>query len=104
MLNEKNLPRVITPRPYPSRRATLLGMASFKDADLQSITDAFQNPNLLIKYTVMLESCSKRRMLVAGTVVTHLELAEWCDWKGYTLFSLDKSPELARSHERTELG
>lgn len=55
-----------------------------------------------IKYTVTLTT--KGGMMVDGVVITHLELQDWCDMKGYDLFSCDAPPELAKANERTEIG
>lgn len=89
----------ILPR-YPNRRETLLGLEA---ATAKTISDAVLNPCFPIKYACTL-SRKDSGMLVIGTIITHLELSDWCEMKGYDLVSLDQSPDLALSHERTELG
>ena len=54
-----------------------------------------------IKYTCLLTTASG--MMFQGSVVTHLELDLWADWKGYQVFDLEKA-ELALPHERTSIG
>jgi hypothetical protein len=57
--------------------------------------------HLPYKYQVIL-STVKGAMLISGTVVSHLEIKEWCDWKGYHLFSLEKPRVYALPDERTQ--
>lgn len=93
---------------YPSRIKTLMGFA-LPEKVLESLrkeSDAALSLIFPIKYPVTLEkinTSSKMHLLEMGHVVTHLELADWCDWHGYQLFTLDGNPELALPGERTKL-
>lgn len=57
-----------------------------------------------MKYSDVILERSDSRMLVMGTVVTHLSLQDWCEMNGYTLFSIDGAVLPALAEERTELG
>jgi hypothetical protein len=98
-----NATRKITP--YPSKISTLVGLAIPKN-ELEKIrresSDVFV-AMFPIKYAVTLTT-KKTGMLVSGTIVSHLELQDYLDMKGYDLFTLDAPSELAKPGEKTELG
>ena len=86
---------------YPSRRETILGMKAFKAGNLGTISQAFISSTLCLKYTCTL---TRGAMMVSAVIVSHLELSDYCDLKGFELFTLDKPVELALSNERSSFG
>jgi hypothetical protein len=97
-IEEKTLPS------YPKRRETLLGLEAFQgEAARKTISAAVLNPCFPIKYTCMLAR-KESGMLVHAKVITHLELSDWCEMKGYDLLVMDAPPDMAMPNERTELG
>jgi len=97
------LHRSLTPT-YPQRRETLIGLPIPESVKQRIIRDsqAIFECCIPIRYTCTLTT--KSGMMVEGSIVSHLELADYCLMKGLTLVSLDRNPELALSHERTSLG
>lgn len=82
-------------------------MPAFKGAEARRISDAVLDPCFPIKYTVFLIDANINRdpgNMVMGTVVTHLELEDWCLMHQYNLVKVaEDPPELALPHERTDL-
>jgi hypothetical protein len=89
---------------YPKRMATLIGLAVPKEVleQIKRDSDHAFNAMFPIRYVCTCETSSG--MLFSASIVTHCDLEVYCDWKGYKLFTLDASPELALPGERTEIG
>ena len=81
---------------YPSRRETILGMKAFRAGNLGQ---AIISSTLCLKYTCTLTT--PQGSMISAIVVSHLELSDWLDMKGFDLFTLDAPIDLALSHERS---
>jgi hypothetical protein len=84
---------------YPSRLKTLLGLAVLQETIDKIRADSKSELILPIKYTCILTNNSG--LLFDAVIVSHLPLEDYCLMKGYGLFSLERSPELALPNERT---
>lgn len=89
---------------YPSRIQTLIGLAipqetleRFKRESTDALVALFP-----VRYNCLLTTSSG--MLVSAKIITHCELADWCLWHGYALFSMESPPQLAEQGEKTEIG
>jgi hypothetical protein len=88
-----------TPIQFPSRKQTIMGMKAFKANPIQA-EQAVNDETVLLRYPV---SVHKGPCLYTGVVVTYLELADWCEMKGYALYSVDGPIDMAKPGERTKL-
>lgn len=76
-------------------------MPAFKGAEARRISEAVNDPLILLKYPV---SVIRGKLLLIGSIVSFMDLEDYCDLHRLTLYSLDGPVELALPHERTDLG